>query len=230
MYAPPPGPPAILPQDPPAVLPGAVAALIGVAALIVVMVPFLWLLAQHFNVIAHEGAHALVGSLLGFDVSGVTLNAGTGVTGFRSPDAGARWMLTGFVGYLGPSAFGLCAAKLIETGRAVVALWLAIVLFVLLLLLVRKSLGIVSVPVAIALLAFVLRDAHSGLEEFASYAMAWLLLLSGLRVAIAHGANAGDAYTLSLMTRIPRGIWALLWLAGTLLAVVVGGKWLILRS
>lgn len=88
MYAPPPGTPAILPQDPPAVLPGAVAALIGVAAL-----------------------------------------------------------------------------------------------------------GIVSVP-----------------------------------VAIAHGANVGDAYTLSLMTRIPRGIWALLWLAGTLLAVVVGGKWLILRS
>jgi hypothetical protein len=45
-----------------------------------------------------------------------------------------------------------------------------------------------------------------------------------------YGVNAGDAYTLSLMTLIPRGIWALLWLAGTLLAVVVGGKWLILRS
>jgi len=27
-----------------------------------------------------------------------------------------------------------------------------------------------------------------------------------------------------------RQIWALLWLGGTLLAVVVGGKWLVLRS
>jgi hypothetical protein len=179
---------------------------------------------------AHEGAHALVGSLMGFDLSGVTLNAGTGETGFWSPEAGARWMLTGFIGYLGPSAFGLCAAKLIETGRAVTALWLAILLFVLLLLLVRKSLGIVSVPVAIALLAFVTRNAHTGLEELTSYAMAWLLLLSGLRIAIAHGANAADAYTLNLMTGIPRRIWALLWLAGALLAVVIGGKWLILRS
>ena len=35
---------------------------------------------------------------------------------------------------------------------------------------------------------------------------------------------------LTRTTRIPRQIWALLWLAGTVLAVAIGGKWLVLRS
>ena len=60
--------------------------------------------------------------------------------------------------------------------------------------------------------------------------MTWLLLISGVRVAVADGANAGDAGNLSRTTHIPSPIWALLWLGGTLLAVVVGGKWLVLRS
>jgi len=138
--------------------------------------------------------------------------------------------LTGFAGYLGPSGFGLCAAKLIETGHVVTVLWLAITLLVLLLFLIRKSFGIISVPAAIALLVYVSRHAHSGLEEVIIYGMTWLLLLSGLRVAIAHGANASDAGILNAHTHIPRRIWALLWLAGTLTAVAAGGKWLVLRS
>ena len=32
------------------------------------------------------------------------------------------------------------------------------------------------------------------------------------------------------MTLIPRVIWFLLWLAGTVIAVAIGGKWLILRT
>ena len=102
-------------------------------------------------------------------------------------------------------------------------------LLVLLLFLIRKSFAILSVRAAIALLALVVRDAHDGVEEVVVYGMTWLLL-SGVRVAVADGANAGDAANLSRTTYIPRQIWALLWLAGTLLAVVIGGKWLVLRS
>ena len=39
-------------------LPGPEAALIGLAALAVVIAPILWQLAEHFNVMAHEGLHA----------------------------------------------------------------------------------------------------------------------------------------------------------------------------
>ena len=71
---------------------------------------------------------------------------------------------------------------------------------------------------------------RDGLETVIIYGLTWLLLLSGVRVAAAHGADAGDAANLGGTTHIPRGIWALLWLAGTVLAVVIGGKWLVLRS
>jgi hypothetical protein len=75
-----------------------------------------------------------------------------------------------------------------------------------------------------------MRYAYDGPEKVIIYGMTWLLLLSGVRTAVAHGADAGDAWTLSMITRIPRPLRALLWIAGTLLAVVIGGKWLVLRS
>jgi len=213
-------------------LPGSDAALVGLGALAVVSIPFLWPLVEHFQAMAHEGAHALVGSIMGFGIKSVKLSIETrGATDYyRAPDTGPRRTLTRFVGYLGPSGFGLCAAKLIETGHVVTVLWIAIMLLLLLLFVIRKSFAVVSVPAVIALLAFVTHQAHDGLEEVIVYGMTWLLLLSGVRVAVAHGAGAGDAGNLSRTTHIPRQIWALLWLAGTLLAVAVGGKWLVLRS
>jgi hypothetical protein len=211
-------------------LPGAVAALIGLAALGVVMIPFLWPLADHFDTMAHEGAHAIVASAMGFTLLGVTLDQDrAGATWYRGPDTGLREVLTALVGYLGPSAFGLGAAKLIQTGHVLSVLWVAVIFLVLLLFLIRKSFGVISVPAAIALLALVMRYAHNGVEEFVSYGMTWLLLLSGARNAVSHGGG-GDGRTLGAITPLPRRFWALLWIAGTLLAVVIGGKWLVLRS
>jgi peptidase M50B-like protein len=215
----------------PAPLPGTEAVLVGLAAFAVVMNPFLWPMVEDFNVMAHEGSHAVIGSLLGFSPKGVTLNSdATGGTSFPGAMRGPRAVIIGASGYLGPSMFGLGAAKLIETGHVVSVLWVATILLVLLLLLIRKSFGLVSVPFAIAVLAAVMRYAHDGLEEVIIYGITWLLLLSGVRVAVADGANAMDARNLSTMTHLPRQLWALLWLAGTLLAVIIGGKWLVLRS
>jgi hypothetical protein len=212
-------------------LPGLEAALVGLAALAIVMIPFLWPLADHFDTMAHEGAHALVASAMGFALLGVMIDQGaSGVTGYLGPTGGPRSVLTTFVGYLGPSVSALCAARLIETGHAVSVLWIAVILLVLLLFLIRKSFGIISVPAAIVVLAAVMRYAHDGMDEVIAYGMTWLLLLSGARNAVVHGARAGDARTLSALTRLPRRLWALLWIAGTLLAVVIGGKWLVLGS
>jgi hypothetical protein len=212
-------------------LPGGVAALIGVAALVVVMVPFLWPFGRHFGLMAHEGAHALAAVLLGFTLEAVILKRETGETSFQAiRGAILRLILVGFVGYLGPSLFGLGAAKLIETGRVVTVLWLAILLLVLLFFSLARSLGMISVPVAIFLLVLVTRNAHAWLEEVVVYGLTWLLLLDGVRVAIAHGAGAVDAGKLRDRTHIHPRIWSLLWIAGTLLAVIIGGKWLVLRS
>jgi hypothetical protein len=227
-----PAPPAVpVPAGLQAPLPGSVAVLIGLAAVAVMVVPFLWPLVEHFNAMAHEGAHAMTGSLLGFAPLGMHFKRNaTAVTHFPASMSGLRMVIIGAIGYLGPSGFGLWAAKLIETGHVVAVLWIAIVMLVLLLFLIRKSFGMVSVPVAIALLALVMRNGRSGLEEFTAYALTWLLLLSGIRVAVADSVKAVDAQILSAMTRLPRRFWALLWLAGTLLALVIGGKWLVLRS
>ena len=219
------------PQQVLAPLPGGTAALIGLGALMVVMVPFLWPIARHVNVMAHEGAHALAAVLLGFALETVILKREEGLTTYKAArDAILRLVTVSFVGYLGPSLFGLVAAKLIETGHVVTVLWLAIVLLVLLFFFLARSLGVVSVPVAVFLLVLVTRNAHAWLEELVVYGLTWLLLLDGVRIAVAHGVNASDAVNLHGRTHIHPRFWSLLWIAGTVLAVVIGGKWLILRS
>ena len=94
-------------------LPGPEAALIGLAALAVVMAQILWPLADHLNVMAHEGTHAITGSIVGFGIEGIEINPNAdGQTSYRRPTLGPRRVVSSFVGYLGPSAFGLGAAKL----------------------------------------------------------------------------------------------------------------------
>lgn len=210
-------------------LPGIQAVLIGLVALAVMLIPFLWPMVGNFSAMAHEGGHAVAGVFLGFPPRGMVLNSdATGATAFPASIRGLRDVIITAMGYLGPSAFGLCAAKLIETGHVITVLWLAVILLAALLFLIRKSFGMVSVPVAIAVLALIMHYAHTGLEEFTAYGMTWLLLLSGVRVALAHGPNASDAWLLAATTRLPRRLWALVWLAGTLLAVIIGGKWMVL--
>src|SRR6516225_8412602 len=55
-------------------LPGLDAALIGLASLVVVVPQILWPLAEHLNGMAHEGTHAITGSILGFGIKGVEIN------------------------------------------------------------------------------------------------------------------------------------------------------------
>ena len=213
-------------------LPGTEAALIGLAALAVMLIPFLWPFVEQFNAMAHEGAHAVVGSVMGFTLAGVTLDMES--NGITELGQGAGHRTTANADEVrrlpGPERLRALRGEAHRDRRVVTVLWLAIFLLVLLLFTIRKSFGIVSVPAAIALLAVVEHYSRDGLEEVIIYGLTWLLLLSGVRVAVAHGADAGDAANLSRTTYIPRLIWALLWLAGTVLAVVIGGKWLVLRS
>ena len=174
----------------------------------------------------------MIGSILGFSVQGVELNHTIeGGTNYRKPIVGLRGVVTAFVGYLGPSIFGLGAAKLITLGHIIAVLWLAVIFLVLLLLnLGPPSFGCVSVPIAIALLYILTRYASVGLEIVMAYGMTWLLLLSGVRMALQHGANAVDASVLRGLTHLPRVLWALLWLAGTLGAVFIGVRLLVMQA
>ena len=72
----------------------------------------------------------------------------------------------------------------------------------------------------------------AGVSEhiLAAYAVAWLLLLSGVVRILQRNIRSDDARRLADSTWLPRFLWFLMWLAGSLIAVAIGGKWLIMRT
>jgi hypothetical protein len=209
-------------------LPGGTSLLLGVAALGTATLPGISVLTQHVNTMAHEGAHAVMGSALGARVTGVTLRGnGDGQT-LLARAGGGGYVLAGVVGYLGPSAFGLGAAKLIQLGHMVAVLWLTLAALALLALAVRRNpFGLVTVTVTGLALYLAARYAPVGGQVAVAYGIAWFLLLSGLQVVLQHGRDAGDAIELRKRTRVPRGLWAGLWLAGSAGALILGGSLLV---
>jgi Peptidase M50B-like len=209
-------------------LPGPVVVLIGVAALGAAVLPDVWLVTRNVNIIAHEGAHATMGSALGARVLGVRMSrGGVGATAVQGGDR-ASSVLSLAIGYLGPSAFGLGAAKLIQVGHAIAVLWITLAALLLLAVAVRRSgFGLAVVIVTGTAIFAVARYAPVGAEVAVAYGIAWFLLLSGVQVVLSHGRDASDAITLRQLTRLPRGLWAALWLAGSALALVAGARMLV---
>lgn len=208
-------------------LPAAVSVAIGIAALAAVGIQEIWLVTRHVNTIAHEGAHAIVGSAIGRKVQGVRLRPNaegdTKTAGGKVPGS----VTVGVAGYLGPSAFGLIAAKMIQLGHSVAVLWLTLILLAVLLLTVRNAFGFVPVLATGGLIYIVARYGSPGADSIMAYGVSWFLLLAGVRVVADHGVDAGDAGKLSDLTRIRPGVWVWLWLVLTVAALGLGGSLLL---
>jgi len=213
-------------------LSGAAAVLIGLVALAAVAFQPTWMIVEHIDVMAHEGAHGIISSLSGRGVESIKINPnGSGAT--RSARGGriSSNVAIGVVGYVGPSAFGVGAAALIQAGYILSMFWVALVLLVVLLLAVRWSFAFVTVPLALILTFLIAKFAPMQTQVIAAYALAWLLLLAGVRSIIELGLiPRGDAENLRKATFIPRLIWSLLWLAGALAAVAFGGRMLVMPA
>jgi len=214
----------------PDTLSGAAAAMIGLVALAVVAPIAGWQFIRHGTVMAHEGAHAVFGSLAGRKISGIMLNAdATGGT-FVAQGGCLGTIIIGFAGYVGPSLFGLGAAWAIHLGYSESVLWVTLFLLVILAFMLRRSYGMITVVFTGALVYVVGHFTPRGVQIVAAYFLTWLLLLSGVRGILYRGADSGDGANLSQLTMIPRLIWWLLWLAATLGAVALGGKMLVMPS
>jgi hypothetical protein len=211
-------------------LSGAAASAVGLVSLAAVAIDMGWRVIRHGTVMAHEGAHAIFGSLLSRNVSGIALHSDA--TGGTTMNSGGclGGIVVGFAGYVGPSLFGLGAAWLIHIGQSVTVLWLALLLLFVLLVMLRWSYGILTVLLAGVLVYVVGRYTSAEARMVGAYAIAWLLLLSGVRRVLEVGAGSKDGVNLSQLTHLPRFLWFLLWLAATLGAVVVGGKMLVVPA
>jgi hypothetical protein len=208
-------------------LSGTETVLIGLVVSAVVIPSATWQLVQHFQVMAHEGMHGVVGSLSGRKVEWIELKSNAEGGTKVAPIPGPGSLVTAFAGYLGPSAFGLGAARLIQFGHIIAVLWLTMALLGLLLIRLKPSFGYVTVPLAGFLIFLVLKHMSQTAEVLAAYTITWFLLLSGVRIVVQRGANAGDADILRKSTSIPQLVWFALWLAGTVAAVVIGARWML---
>lgn len=200
---------------------GATAVLLAIVA-IAAMLPGVWLVTRHITVIAHEGAHATIGSALGRTVQGISLQRNadgtTAVTGGGRPGSA----VIAAVGYLGPSGFGVGAAVLIRTGHIVAVLWAALVALLAVMFVLRRSFGVVSVVVVFVFLLLLAGVGSVRVQVLTAYALTWFLLVSGVRIVVVRGSGAADARILRDITRIPRAFWYGFWLLGTAAALVYG--------
>jgi hypothetical protein len=204
-------------------LSGPLSALLAILAIGAAFLRWLWPVTQHITTIAHEGAHATVGSAIGRQVKGMTFQAnGFGATTVSGKGAIGN-LTTVSIGYLGPSAFGIGAAEMIKAGYIVAVLWIGVAGLLAILTVLRRSFGIISVIVALVLLFGVAGFASVNLQVLTAYALAWFLLISGVQMIRIDGKGAGDAKKLQGLTRIPGRFWSGFWLAGSVVALVFGG-------
>jgi hypothetical protein len=207
------------------------AVVIGLVAFIAISFDLGWRIIRHGTVMAHEGAHALIGSLLFRNVGGIELNRdATGGTNLKSGGGCLGSVVVFFVGYLGPSLFGLGAAALIKRGHVVAVLWAALFLLGVLLTGLRRSFGLITVIVVGGLVYLVGHYTPVPAQMTGAYGITWLLLLSGVRRVVEIGVTSDDGANLKSLTGVPRLIWFMLWLAATLAAVAAGGSMLVMRT
>src|SRR5215469_17513757 len=204
-------------------LPAGTSLTIGLVALVAVAFPPTWIFVRYFTVMAHEGSHAVVGSLWGFKIKGVRL-FWRDAAGATEPDGEGNDIPALLVGYFGPSLFGLAAAKLISIGHSVAVLWLTLVMLVVLLALVKNVFGLLTTLIAGVVIFDLARYGTVTHQTLAAYGVAWLLLLSGVRGVLRRWDGSGDADELASRTNIVPVTFSKIWLVGALFAVFLGAR------
>ena len=205
------------------------------AALAVVVPHTLWRLSRNAITIAHEGGHGLVALLTGRQLTGIRLHSDTsGLTLSRGKPHGLGMILTAASGYTAPPLLGLGGAALLGAGRITLLLWLATVLLVAMLVMIRNAYGVLTVVLTGGAFLLVSWLAGPQVQAAFAYAVVWFLLLGGVRPAFElqakrsrGGAGDSDADQLSRLTHVPAGLWLVLFHAVSLCALLGGGRWLL---
>ncbi len=213
---------------------GWVVAATAVAAAVLVLAPTLWPTTRHVVTIAHEGAHGVVALLTGRQLTGIRLHSDTsGLTVSRGRPAGLGMVLTAAAGYVGPSVLGLAAAGLLGQRHAIGLLWVLLALLALLLVQIRNWFGLWSVLASAALVFGVSWWLPEQAQSAFAYLVTWFLLFAAPRPVVElqasrrRRARTSDADQLARLTRLPGTVWVGVFLALTVGAAALGGRWML---
>jgi Peptidase M50B-like len=210
-------------------LTGPVSVLLAIVAVGATTIDEVWLIVRYLTTLAHEGAHATLASAIGNKIDSIEFKrrdaAGATLT---SGKAGALGKFSvAFIGYLGPSAFGIGAAELIRIGHIVAVLWVSVLGLIAILVSLRKFFSFVVVIVALLLLFLVTGFAAVGVQVLTAYAIAWFLLVSSVRGIRRRRAGSADSDLLRGMTKVPHSFWYRVWLGCSVIALVFGATQLV---
>ncbi|HEX9064740.1 MAG TPA: M50 family metallopeptidase [Streptosporangiaceae bacterium] len=206
-------------------LPPGTALTIGIACLVAVAFPVTWSFVRYLGTMAHEGSHAVVGSLYGRKIEGIRLHLKDATGSTDAPGEGGNVPIL-FIGYFGPSLLGLGAAKLIAMGHSVAVLWLTLALLALLLAQMRNVIGMLLIVVAGYVIYIFARYGTVARETLAAYGIAWLLLLVGIRTVLHRWGGSGDGQGLKAWSGSSQEVFSQIWLVGALFALFLGTRML----
>ena len=200
--------------------------LIGLIVTIVLWLPVLPRVAPgNLAGMSHEGRRAILYFFIGLTITELFMGRSKSRTSIGSE--AVRVATAVLLGYFGASLFGLGAAWLISFHRPLTFAWMALVVICVLMFITGTSFGWTAVPIGVGLTYVVLRFQHIRAEEITEYAIAWLLLSFGLRLALGHALRVIAWGTPDMFRRLHRVFVALLWLAGAIVALVIGGSLLV---
>ncbi|RUL92699.1 MULTISPECIES: M50 family metallopeptidase [Micromonospora] len=213
--------------DPPPLL----VLLTGVVALLVVSTRLPWRVARNAITIAHEGGHALAALLTGRKLRGIRLHSDTsGLTLSAGRPTGPGMVLTLLAGYIAPPLVGLGGAWLLAGNRITLLLWLAVILLLAMLVMIRNLFGVLSLLVTGGVVLAVSWYANPQVQAAFAWTSVWFLLLGGVRPVIElqrlrtrRGMPASDADQLAGITGLPAFFWVVLFGLVNLAVLVVGG-------
>jgi hypothetical protein len=203
-----------------------------------------WRLLRFVVTIAHEGGHAVAAVLVRRELAGIRLHSDTsGVTLSRGRADGPGMVFTAVSGYPAPSLIGIAFAGLVGLDLIRIMLWATIALLLLLLTQIRNMFGVLTVVGSGAAAVAVIVWGTDRVALGFACAVAWLLLVGGLRAVIElqrsrrhQGSGRGarrnqlssDADQLARLTPLPGVVWVILFFLFSS-AALVGGGWLMLR-
>ncbi|MFE0459073.1 M50 family metallopeptidase [Kitasatospora sp. NPDC058965] len=205
------------------------------AALLAVLPHPVWRLSRNVVTLAHEGGHALVALLTGRRLAGIRLHSDTsGLTVSAGRPTGPGMILTAAAGYTAPSLLGLGGAALLAAGRITALLWIAIVLLVGMLVMIRNAFGLLSVVLTGAAFFAVSWFGSAQLQACFAFLGVWFLLLAGVRPVVElqrkrhrGGARDSDADQLARLTGVAALLWVALFAVVALACLVIGSSWLL---